>query len=98
MTSTSAANLSLDVVVAAGKAEIGDTSRVKHISSDTITKARLRIKKLLEYAVDSMKLSADDATVILVGGGSIVHMDDLEGVNKIIRPQYVHGLDMRHTC
>lgn len=35
-----------------------------------------------------MKLSADDATVILVGGGSIVHMDDLEGVSKIIRPQY----------
>jgi hypothetical protein len=80
-------------VVAAGKAEIGDTSRVKHIPSETITKARLRIKKLLEYAVDSMKLSADDATVILVGGGSIVHMDDLEGVNRIIRPQYVWVLD-----
>jgi len=75
--------------VASGKADIGDISRVRHIPTDTLTKARRRIKKLLEYAVDSMKLSAEDATVVLVGGGSIVHMDDLEGVNKIIRPQWV---------
>lgn len=76
------------MVVASGKAEIGDVSRVKHISPDTLAKAREGIKKILERAVDSMKLSADDATVILVGGGSIVHMDELAGVNKIIRPQY----------
>lgn len=75
------------MVVASGKAEIGDTSRIKNIPAETLVKARERIKKLLEYAVDSMKLSADDATVILVGGGSIVHMDDLAGVRNIIRPQ-----------
>lgn len=75
------------MVVASHKADIGDASHVRHVSSETISKARLKIKKLLEYAIDSMKLSADDATVILVGGGSIVHMDDLEGVNKILRPQ-----------
>lgn len=75
------------MVVASHKADIGDASCVRHVSSETISKARLKIKKLLEYAIDSMKLSADDATVILVGGGSIVHMDDLEGVNKILRPQ-----------
>ncbi|KAH7024574.1 uncharacterized protein B0I36DRAFT_416023 [Microdochium trichocladiopsis] len=77
-----------DVAVALGKANIGDASRVKDIPVEKLSQARSRIKKLLEYSVDSMKLSADDATVILVGGGSVVHMDDLEGVNKIIRPQF----------
>jgi len=76
-----------DIAVALGKANIGDVSRVKDVPAEKLAQARLRIKKLLEYSVDSMKLSADDATVILVGGGSIVHMDDLEGVSKIIRPQ-----------
>lgn len=51
-----------------------------------MTKARYRVKRLLESAVDAMKLSADDAVVILVGGGSIVHMEDLDGVGQIIRP------------
>lgn len=75
------------MVVASGKANIGDASRVQDVSLLTLEKARRGIKRLLEYAVDSMKLSADAATVILVGGGSIVHMDDLDGVDRVIRPQ-----------
>ena len=65
------------MVVASGKAKIGDSSRVQDVPQLTLEKARRGIKRL----------SADDATVILVGGGSIVHMDDLNGVDKIIRPQ-----------
>jgi hypothetical protein len=33
-----------------------------------------------------MKLSAEDAVLVLVGGGSIVQMDEVKGVAKIIRP------------
>lgn len=44
------------------------------------------MKRILETAVDAMKLSAEDAVVILVGGGSIVLVDDLDGVGQIIRP------------
>ncbi|KEF56832.1 uncharacterized protein A1O9_07022 [Exophiala aquamarina CBS 119918] len=77
-----------DIVVASGHAKVGDISKVQNVPKDIIAKARHRMKRLLEDAVDAMKLSADDAILILVGGGSIVHMDDLEGVGQIIRPPY----------
>ena len=80
-------NHRLDIVVAAGKANIGDTSKVQHISAETITAARAAMKTILENAIDMMKLSADPAIVIIVGGGSIVNMDELDGVCELIRPQ-----------
>lgn len=76
-----------DIVVAAGRAEIGDVSRVEHIPADTIEAARAAMKRILENAIDMMKLSADPAIVIVVGGGSIVNMDELDGVCELIRPQ-----------
>lgn len=65
---------------------MGDVSKVSSVTSETVKNARLRVKKMLENGVDRMKLTADDAVLVLVGGGSIVQMDDLEGVSKIIRP------------
>lgn len=35
-----------------------------------------------------MKTSPEDVTVLLVGGGSIIAPDSLEGVAEIIRPPY----------
>ena len=67
---------------------MGDESKVSHVDDKVVSEARLRIKKLLERIVESMKLTADDALVILVGGGSIAHLDDLEGVSEVIRPPY----------
>ncbi|KAL1387424.1 hypothetical protein HDK64DRAFT_330579 [Phyllosticta capitalensis] len=77
-----------DIAVASGKADVGDESKVSHVDDKVVSEARLRIKKLLERIVESMKLTADDALVILVGGGSIAHLDDLEGVSEVIRPPY----------
>ena len=65
---------------------MGDASKVAHLSPDLIKSARHRMKCIIEEAVDCTKLTAEPATVILVGGGSIVQMDELEGVAKTIRP------------
>lgn len=76
-----------DVVVAEGAAEIGDASLVEHLKgSDLLKNARKEITRMLGVGVDSMKLSNEDAVLVLVGGGSVVQMDELKGVAKIIRP------------
>lgn len=77
-----------DIVVASGQVDIGDKTKIQAISPDIIDEARAKIKRLLEFAVDSMKLSSDDALLVMVGGGSIVQMDELKGVSQVIRPQF----------
>lgn len=77
-----------DIVVASGKAEIGDVKRAQAISGNVVTKARAEIKKILERAVEDMKVSDLPVTLLLVGGGSIVQMDDLKGVAKCIIPPH----------
>jgi hypothetical protein len=77
-----------EIVVASGKDQIGDVPRVKDVPPEIVEAARVEIKHLLEGAIDSMKLSAEDCICILVGGGSIVQMDPLKGVGEIIRPQF----------
>ncbi|WP_152391680.1 hydantoinase/oxoprolinase N-terminal domain-containing protein [Paenibacillus guangzhouensis] len=42
----------------------------------------------IEDAIDRMKTSADPVDVILVGGGSILVADKLEGVARIVRPNH----------
>ncbi|GKZ32180.1 hypothetical protein AbraIFM66950_001360 [Aspergillus brasiliensis] len=79
---------STDIVVASGKAELGEPSRVQHLSAPVIAKARAGIKKILERAIDEMKVSDQPVTLLLVGGGSIVYMDTLEGVSECILPPH----------
>lgn len=77
-----------DIVVASGKADIGDVKRARAISPGLVSKARVQIKKILERAVEDMKVSDLPVTLLLVGGGSIVQMDDLEGVTECIIPPH----------
>ncbi|MEC0368779.1 ROK family protein [Paenibacillus chibensis] len=46
------------------------------------------ITRAIEDAIDRMKTSADDVDVVLVGGGSILVAERLEGVARIVRPDY----------
>jgi N-methylhydantoinase A/oxoprolinase/acetone carboxylase beta subunit len=77
----------IDIVVAAGSSVIGDADQARKVPSEIVSKARAGMKKILENAIDSMKLSADPAIVVIVGGGSIVNIDQLDGVCELIRPK-----------
>lgn len=77
-----------DIVVASGAADIGDPARVEHLPPSLVATARAQIKKLLERAVDDMKVSELPVTLLLVGGGSVVQMDPLEGVTECITPPH----------
>ncbi|KAG0647259.1 Acetophenone carboxylase 70 kDa subunit [Hyphodiscus hymeniophilus] len=71
-----------DIVVASGISTIGEPKRIEHISTAVITKARKAIKNQLEKSIEEMKVSATPVTVLLVGGGSVIVMDELEGVEE----------------
>ncbi|OHE93547.1 hydantoinase [Colletotrichum orchidophilum] len=75
-----------DIVVASGKAELGDASLIRDIPSSTINEARQRIKKMLEGVIEQMKVSAAPVHVLLVGGGALLVTDNLDGVEKCIQP------------
>lgn len=79
---------STDIVVASGSQNIGDSSKVSSIPQEVVAEARKCIRKILERAVEGMKVSALPITALLVGGGSIVYMDALEGVEECIIPPH----------
>ncbi|KAH8652639.1 hypothetical protein BGZ60DRAFT_533502 [Tricladium varicosporioides] len=79
---------STDIVVAGGQEEIGDKKAVAKISDDVVKGARKSIKRILQNAVEDMKVSSAPVTVLLVGGGSIVYMDTLDGVADCIIPPH----------
>ncbi|KAJ3952841.1 hypothetical protein N0V92_010715 [Colletotrichum tropicale] len=75
-----------DVVVASGKAQLGDTGLIKDVPAETIQEARRRIKTMLEGVIEQMKVSAAPVHVLLVGGGALLVTEDLNGVEKCIQP------------
>lgn len=77
-----------DVVVAKGLVEgVGDPSLVAHLDPALVDAANAEITRIIEDAVDAMKTSAGDVTVILVGGGSILSPSELEGAGEVLRPE-----------
>ncbi|OSD08105.1 hydantoinase/oxoprolinase [Trametes coccinea BRFM310] len=83
-----AALTATDLVVASGRAELGDREKVADVEGEVVRLGMQRIKKLLEGIIDKMKTSPEDITVLLVGGGSIIAPDELAGVKEIIRPPF----------
>ncbi|KAI9155704.1 putative extracellular serine carboxypeptidase [Paramyrothecium foliicola] len=66
---------------------VGDASLVK-VSSQIVTASQSRIKRMFESLIDRIKLSPDDCTVILVGGGGVICPSWLRGVSRIVRPEH----------
>ncbi len=76
-----------DVIVAAGRADLGDRNKVAHLPADLIARTEDRIAAMLEAAVERARLTPDPVPVIVVGGGSILVKADI-GTLKVLRPDH----------
>jgi N-methylhydantoinase A/oxoprolinase/acetone carboxylase beta subunit len=77
-----------DIAVAAGLADIGDSSAVRTLEASVVTQALSRIQEMVEVAVDRMKTSAEPIPVIIVGGGSILVKESVRGASALIKPPH----------
>jgi N-methylhydantoinase A/oxoprolinase/acetone carboxylase beta subunit len=76
-----------DIAVAAGRADIGDSSAVAHLDPALVKDALERIALDIADAVERMRTTADPLPVVAVGGGSILMPDELEGAGTVHRPE-----------
>lgn len=77
-----------DIAVRLGMVELGDKSRVVSISQDVADKAMAAIRALVEDSVDAMKVSNADVDLILVGGGSIILPEKINGAASVQKPEH----------
>lgn len=77
-----------DIAVAGGRADIGDRTRVTHLNQALVRAALAAMQRRVEEGIDRTKLSREPVPVILVGGGSILIGDRLEGSSSLIRPPH----------
>jgi N-methylhydantoinase A/oxoprolinase/acetone carboxylase beta subunit len=77
-----------DIMVAAGKADIGDAGKVSSIDKDLASKVEAHILEMVTIAVDRMKTSATPVPVIVVGGGSILVQKDIPGSSELVKPNH----------
>ncbi|GLZ31945.1 hydantoinase [Lentzea sp. NBRC 105346] len=80
-----------DLAVAAGRADIGDAGRVAHVDRSLASTVLKRIAGRVAGVVDRMRTSPEPLPVVLVGGGSVLLPDELDGVTTIVRP-YQHDV------
>jgi N-methylhydantoinase A/oxoprolinase/acetone carboxylase beta subunit len=77
-----------DVAVAAETVELGDRSRVADLDSALVAATMDEIHRMVDVAVDRMRLSAAPIPVILVGGGAILISRPIQGASEIVKPNY----------
>ena len=72
-----------DIVVAAGRAIVGDPKKVAGLDPGLIARTEARIADMLEAAVERSRLSPEPLPVIVVGGGSILVKGRIAGLEAI---------------
>jgi N-methylhydantoinase A/oxoprolinase/acetone carboxylase beta subunit len=75
-----------DVEVASESVDIGTT--IPDVDTATVEVARAYIRQEVERSVDRMKTSPEPVPVVVVGGGSILVPDDLEGAKEVHKPAH----------
>jgi N-methylhydantoinase A/oxoprolinase/acetone carboxylase beta subunit len=77
-----------DVAVAAGLADLGDRTRLTGLDREMVQQSVALIADRIAGAVDRMKTTADPVPVVIVGGGSILLGDRLEGASQLVKPDH----------
>ncbi|MFJ5990629.1 hydantoinase/oxoprolinase N-terminal domain-containing protein [Lentzea sp. NPDC092896] len=77
-----------DVAVAAGLADIGDPALVRHLDRTLVRSVLDHVRGRIATQVDRMRTSPAPLPVVLVGGGSILVPDGIEGVSEVVRPDH----------
>lgn len=77
-----------DIAVRLGMVDLGDKSKVAHISEELAEKAMAVIRGLVEDSVDAMKVSNADVDLILVGGGSVILPENIGGAASVLKPAH----------
>ena len=77
-----------DIAVAGGLASVGDQDHVSKIDSTLIENIIGQIQEMVSVAVDRMKTSASLVPAVIVGGGSILIQDQIEGTSEIVKPNH----------
>jgi N-methylhydantoinase A/oxoprolinase/acetone carboxylase beta subunit len=76
-----------DIVVAAGHATVGDPELVRALEPAMVEAALSEIHRIIEEAIDRMKISAAPVPVVLVGGGGILVTRSLAGASELVVPE-----------
>jgi len=76
-----------DIVVAAGRAELGDPAKVAGLDKDLIARTEAKIADMLEAGVERSRLSPEPLPVIVVGGGSILVKGKIGGL-EVLKPNH----------
>ncbi|MDQ1124639.1 hydantoinase/oxoprolinase family protein [Microbacterium trichothecenolyticum] len=76
-----------DIAVAAGRANVGDPSRVAHLDPAFVERVLARIADRVAEAVDRMRTSPEPIPVVAVGGGSILLPEELPLFGAVHRPR-----------
>jgi hypothetical protein len=77
-----------DVAVSAGRATMGDATRVAGLDRGTVERAIARIDAMAAEAIDRVRTSADPVPVIAVGGGSVLLPAAMPVASRIVRPEH----------
>ncbi|MBL4953490.1 hydantoinase/oxoprolinase family protein [Neobacillus sp. YIM B02564] len=76
-----------DIAVRLGMADIGDKSLVAHIDEEFAQKVQVEICSIIEQAIEKMKTSSEDVSLVLVGGGSIIVPNAISGISNIVKTE-----------
>jgi N-methylhydantoinase A/oxoprolinase/acetone carboxylase beta subunit len=77
-----------DCAVRFGRASLGDRAGVSDVDEGLARDACSVMRGMVEEVIDRMKTTADDMPVVIVGGGSILLPEELNGASSVVRPDH----------